>query len=99
MRTEGANITENSPNDIPGSEWKEKAREAGAATKVAGAAAWEATKAGYQELQRQTIACSKVTDQAIRGNPYVSLGIAFGIGLALGVLLNRGEESEGTCNG
>jgi ElaB/YqjD/DUF883 family membrane-anchored ribosome-binding protein len=32
---------------------------------------------------------AKVTDQKIRDNPYQTIGIAFGIGLLIGVLINR----------
>ena len=37
---------------------------------------------------------AKVTDQKIRENPYQTIGIAFGIGLLIGVLINRGGRSE-----
>lgn len=68
-------------------EWKAKA-------KAAGAAAIDATKASYQQLQDKTIEYSKATDKAIRENPYIALGCAFGAGLLLGLFLTRGGDSE-----
>jgi ElaB/YqjD/DUF883 family membrane-anchored ribosome-binding protein len=47
--------------------------------------AWESTRANLQER-------GMATDRAIRDNPYASLGIAFGIGLLIGVLVNRSRE-------
>jgi ElaB/YqjD/DUF883 family membrane-anchored ribosome-binding protein len=32
---------------------------------------------------------AKATDQKIRENPYQTIGIAFGVGLLIGVLINR----------
>lgn len=58
-------------------------------TKAAGAAAMETARAAYQAAQSKAVQGAKVTDQAIRTNPYASLGIAFGAGLLLGVLLKR----------
>ncbi|MGI8965507.1 MAG: glycine zipper domain-containing protein [Limisphaerales bacterium] len=63
--------------------------------KAAGTAAWDATRATYQQVQEKTVACSKATDQAIRENPYVALGVGFGVGLLLGLLVTDScEESE-----
>ena len=58
-------------------------------TKAAGTAAMESARAAYQTAQEKAVAGAKATDQAIRSNPYASLGIAFGAGLLLGVLLKR----------
>ena len=56
-------------------------------------AALERAKATYDEVQAQGIesakAAAKKADETIRAHPYESLGIAFGIGLLLGVLLRR----------
>lgn len=56
-------------------------------------AALERARATYQEMQDQGIASAreavKKADTVIREHPYQSLGIAFGIGLLLGVLLKR----------
>ncbi len=87
MRNEAGDIVQDQDEGSV-REWKDKA-------KVAGTAAWDATKATYQELQDRTAACSRATDQAIRENVYVSLGIAFGTGLLLGLLLtDRGSDDE-----
>ena len=56
-------------------------------------AAVEKAKATYSEMQAQGIesakAAAKKTDEAIRAHPYESLGIAFGIGVLIGVLVRR----------
>jgi ElaB/YqjD/DUF883 family membrane-anchored ribosome-binding protein len=57
------------------------------------AGALERAKATCAELQEQTIASGKAAakraDTVIRDNPYESIGIAFGIGLLVGVLVTR----------
>ena len=63
----------------------EKAREA----RVKLAATVEAAKSNYQKLEQKTVAGAKAADRVIRDNPYRSIGIAFGIGLLVGVLVNR----------
>lgn len=40
-------------------------------------------------VRDRAIEGAKETDRVIRDHPYESLGIAFGIGLLVGVLLNR----------
>ena len=42
-----------------------------------------------RRVQEQTVAGAKATDRTIRNNPYQSMGIAFGVGLLIGVILNR----------
>ena len=42
-----------------------------------------------QKIQEQTTAGARATDRAIREHPYESIGIAFGIGVLIGVLINR----------
>ncbi len=42
-----------------------------------------------RKLQQRTIAGARVTDQAIRDHPYESIGIAFGAGLLIGILIRR----------
>ena len=71
----------------PMADWKDKAR-------TAGAAALDATKSAYRQLQEKSSACTKATDQAIRENPYVSLGIAFGLGALLGFFIFRGGSGD-----
>ncbi len=67
----------------------EKAR--GARARLA--AALERAKATCADVQEQTIAAAKAaakkTDIVIREHPYQSIGIAFGIGLLIGVLVTR----------
>lgn len=53
------------------------------------AAAIESAKASYQRAQERTVAAAKATDQTIRAHPYESIGIAFGLGLLVGVLVAR----------
>ena len=57
------------------------------------AAALERARATGAELQEQTIAAAKAAakraDVVIRDHPYESVGIAFGIGLLVGVLVAR----------
>lgn len=53
----------------------------------------EKAKSTYDELQAQGIesakAAIKKADDTIRAHPYESIGIAFGVGVLLGVLLRR----------
>jgi len=53
------------------------------------AAALESARATCEHLQDQTIAAAKATDHVIREHPYESIGIAFGTGLLIGVLVGR----------
>lgn len=56
-------------------------------------AALERAKGTCQRLQEQTMATAKAAaqkaDTVIREHPYESLGVAFGIGLLIGVLVTR----------
>ena len=51
--------------------------------------ALESAKATAQRLEEKTIEAAKATDRTIREYPYQSLGIAFGVGLLIGVLVAR----------
>ena len=63
----------------------EKAREArGRLT-----ASLESAKASFHQLEEKAIAGAKATDKVIREHPYESIGIAFGVGLLIGVLVTR----------
>ena len=53
------------------------------------ASALESAKATCQRLEEKTIAAAKATDRTIREHPYESLGVAFGVGLLVGVLVAR----------
>lgn len=52
-------------------------------------AALEKAKATYQRLEEKTVEAAKATDKVIRNHPYESIGIAFGLGLLIGVLVAR----------
>lgn len=52
-------------------------------------AALESAKESCGELREKALAGAKATDQVIRGHPYESIGIAFGVGLLIGVLAMR----------
>ncbi|HLP01520.1 MAG TPA: hypothetical protein VK163_05810 [Opitutaceae bacterium] len=52
-------------------------------------AAHERLSAACANARDKIVAGAKCTDRAIRANPYQSLAIAAGVGLALGVLLGR----------
>ena len=40
-------------------------------------------------VQEGTVASAKATDRAIREHPYESLGVAFGLGVLIGVMIAR----------
>ena len=52
-------------------------------------AALEVAKDTQQRLQERAISSAKATNLVIREHPYESLGIAFGVGMLLGILANR----------
>ncbi len=49
----------------------------------------ESARATYRRLEEKTVASAKVADQTIREHPYESIGVAFGVGLLIGVLVGR----------
>ena len=55
------------------------------------AAALESAKVTCQRLQEKTAAAAKATDRVIRDHPYESIGVAFGVGLLIGVLVARNK--------
>ena len=63
--------------------------EKGKAARARLSAALESAKETGRRLQEKTIAGAKATDKVIREHPYQSIGIAFGVGLLIGVLANR----------
>jgi len=63
----------------------EKAREARAKL----TATLDSAKATCKRLEEKTVAAAKAADEVIREHPYHSLGIAFGAGVLIGVLMNR----------
>ena len=52
----------------------------------------ESAKVAAQRLQEKTVAAAKATDQCIRDHPYQTLGVAFGLGLLIGVLVGRRRD-------
>ncbi len=63
----------------------EKAKEARAKLNQAISRARESAR----PWEEKATAGARATDQIIRKHPYESLGVAFGVGVLLGVLLNR----------
>lgn len=51
--------------------------------------ALERVKASCQRLEEQAATTLRAADRAIRKHPYESMGIALGVGVVVGVLLNR----------
>lgn len=52
-------------------------------------AATEKAKEVCNRLQEETVAAAKATDKTIREHPYQAIGIAFGVGVLVGVLAGR----------
>ena len=52
-------------------------------------ASLESAKAAYQRLEDKAVAGAKAADTVIREHPYQSIGIAFGVGVLIGVLVGR----------
>jgi ElaB/YqjD/DUF883 family membrane-anchored ribosome-binding protein len=63
----------------------EKAREA--RTRLL--ASLESSKETFLKVEEKALAGARATDRVIRDHPYESIGVAFGIGLLIGVLINR----------
>ena len=53
------------------------------------AAALEVAKETRRKLQQRAVAGAQATDRLIREYPYQSIGIAFGLGMLFGILVNR----------
>ena len=49
----------------------------------------ESAKATCRRVEDKAIEGAKATDKVIREHPYESLGVAFGLGLLVGVLVTR----------
>jgi ElaB/YqjD/DUF883 family membrane-anchored ribosome-binding protein len=63
----------------------EKARDARARL----AASLASARESLGRLNEKAIEGAKATDKVIRANPYQSIGIAFGVGILIGVLVTR----------
>lgn len=46
-------------------------------------------KASYQNAEERVLSTASAADQVIRQKPYQTLGLAVGVGVVLGLLLNR----------
>ena len=57
-------------------------KKAGGSRAVAAKEVWDKSKESVKET-------AKKTDEAIRSHPYESMGVAFGVGVLLGVLIGR----------
>jgi len=49
----------------------------------------EKAKAVCEQLQEKTVLAAKATDRTVREHPYEAIGVAFGVGLLIGVLVGR----------
>jgi ElaB/YqjD/DUF883 family membrane-anchored ribosome-binding protein len=49
----------------------------------------EAARVTCHRLEERTVEAAKATDKVIRAHPYESIGVAFGLGLLIGVLVAR----------
>ena len=56
------------------------------------AAALESAKESCRTLQEKALAGAKATDRVIREHPYQTLGVAFAVGVLVGVLVNRRNQ-------
>ena len=56
-------------------------------TRLAGAL--DSAKATCQRIEEKALAGAKAADKTIREHPYESVGVAFGLGLLVGVLVSR----------
>jgi ElaB/YqjD/DUF883 family membrane-anchored ribosome-binding protein len=63
--------------------------ERGSAAKEKLAAALEAAKETQRRLQERALAGAKAADVYIRDNPYQAIGVAFGVGVVLGLIVSR----------
>jgi ElaB/YqjD/DUF883 family membrane-anchored ribosome-binding protein len=53
------------------------------------AATIDKAKDAAERLEQKTIAAAKATDKVVREHPYQALGIVFGVGVLIGVLVAR----------
>jgi len=67
----------------------EELSEQGSAAREKLAAALETARETQRRLQERAVAGMKIADSYIREKPYQSIGIAFGVGLLIGLLATR----------
>jgi ElaB/YqjD/DUF883 family membrane-anchored ribosome-binding protein len=53
------------------------------------AAALEVAKDTRRRLEERAVASAQATDRIVREYPYQSIGVAFGVGLLIGIVVNR----------
>jgi ElaB/YqjD/DUF883 family membrane-anchored ribosome-binding protein len=63
--------------------------ERGTAAREKLSAALEVARETQRRLQERAVAGAQATDRVIREHPYQALGVAFGVGLLIGVLAAR----------
>lgn len=63
--------------------------ERGTAVRERLTAALELAKETRRKLEERAVAGARATDRIVREHPYESIGVAFGVGMLLGVLINR----------
>jgi len=63
----------------------ERARDA----RVRLAASLESARANFHKVEERAMEGARATDRVIRDHPYQSIGVAFGVGLLIGVLVTR----------
>ena len=61
----------------------------GAAARERLAAALDVARQAKDRLQQRAAEGARATDRFVRANPYEAVGIAFGVGMLFGVLINR----------
>jgi len=52
----------------------------------------EKAKDACERLEEKTVAAARTADKAVRTHPYQAMGIAFGVGLLIGVLATRSRR-------
>ena len=49
----------------------------------------ESAKQAAERIQEKTVSAAKATDRCVREHPYQSVGVAFGVGVLIGLLVAR----------
>ena len=63
--------------------------ERGMAARERLSAALEVAKETRRKIEQRAVESVRRTDRTIREHPYQSIGFAFGVGMLLGILINR----------
>ena len=88
MRTDIPSTAEGEERNADANETSEKLAE----LRERLANAVESAKVAAKRLEEKTVAAAKATDRVIRDHPYQTVGIAFGLGILIGVLLGRRRD-------